>query len=332
MGAYRQKLVAHQTELTRDGKIEAALAVRTEVSALEAAMQSTVFARPGRPIRMPGANNQPGVLFIEGSKEHNESGEMPLPELDPDRRFLRVFAYGNNYFAIDTTGAVITRPGVHQDHRPPDDMKKPVVSVGQERHRGVFLHADGTMTATTSGYYAHLLPHLNDVIKVSGGQNIHGALRRTGERVPFGYDLREKPFTAKEWLTDVVDFGVANEWYIIKKRDGTITGVKPNGSVWDDPPEGLENVVQIAPSSSSACLFLTREGKVIPWRATPPPSDLGRVRQIRAGSQMYAAQREDGTWLVWGHEGIAQNMNRALNRMGTLKDLALGYRFFIGIK
>ena len=91
-------------------------------------------------------------------------------------------------------------------------------------------------------------------------------------------------------------------------------------------------MVQIAASSDEACLFLTREGKIICWQAPPPPADLGPVRQIRAGSQMYAAQKPNGNWVVWGHEGIAANMNRALQKYGPLKDLDLGYRFFIGIK
>ena len=336
MGLYRQKLMALQTRLTQAGNIDEALEVKSAVTQIEGEMTSMSSGRPAprANVRIPGGdrfNRQPGSLVIEGSKDHDEQGDMSLPVDADGHAFVRVFAWGNYYYAVTAKGEVFGRPDPHSDHKVPQGMK-PVVDIGMARHVSGMLHSDGSITPTPNTHCGPLFPKTKDVVKVSGGHNINGALRRNGELLIYGYALRETPFAKSPLLNEVIDFGVAEKWVIIKNRAGKINAIKADGDLWDNPPEGLENVVQMAPASVGGCLFLTKEGKVISWQVPQPPADLGPVRQIRSGSRMFAAQKADGTWVIWGHEAIAKNMNKALDRMGPLKDLALGYRFFIGIQ
>ena len=107
-------------------------------------------------------------------------------------------------------------------------------------------------------------------------------------------------------------------------------------TTWKEPPEDLDgHVVAMAGALGMEAVFLTRDGKVRTWRCPQPPDDEGPFRQVRAGANVYAAQRTNGTWFCWGDEdGVAraEQFNQQLQRLGPLKDFALGKTFFIAIK
>ena len=333
MADYHGKLKALQLQLTQAGAIDDALKVKEEIEALTIAAKANTSRRPRvGGIRVSGANTRPGRLVIFG-RNATSNENMILPASSQGKPYVRVFAYGNYYYALDPEGGVIGRPNPHNDHKLPEEMK-PVVDFGMGRHVSVMLNNDSTLSPTTSGLHKDLIPKDDGYVKIAAGYNLNAAIKKNGEVVTFGWNLRETKWAHPNLLRGMVDVVISGDYYIFRARNGKVVAAKYNQpSFWEDPPEGLDgNVVQMASDPHNTCVFLMRDGSVKMWRGEKPPEDLKSARQVRAGDGLWAAQRPDRTWVVWGKSDDATLFNEQLKRLGPLKDFALGSNFFIGIK
>ena len=109
-----------------------------------------------------------------------------------------------------------------------------------------------------------------------------------------------------------------------------------------DRPGNLRDIMALSHGwHRHGCVLLSRSGKIQYWGDALDDPPTFRAQQIRTGGPFAAAQKRDGTWVIWGRKGQSEGdgadlLNEKVRELGPLKDLALPRlhhaRYFIGIK
>ena len=336
---HRQKLKALQTQLTQAGSIDDALLVKAAVGEVEdeiRSLSSSPVAGASSPRHRavrPKGNKRPGRLIAFGSYANGDP--VVIPDELQNKLFVKAVAGYDHWMVLGPNGQVFAKPSDHK--KVPEDVK-PAVDISCGRHMNVILHADGTITGVGGSDHTKTIPEgLKNVRQVATGHSMNVALLADGTMVPFGYMLRDARYpNTRNILRGGVKVACGTHDFFILRRDGTIESSGLTGKPSERKTSDWTNIVDIyAGASTHGILGLDRDGKVHESGVGEIPKEISEaegIRQIRTGSLGGAVQLADGTWMVWGAEPLATNMNQALKKYGPLKDLNIGSRYFIGIK
>jgi len=318
---HRSKLLALQRALTQRSKIEEAIVIKAEITAIDALL------RAGSPSRSAVT---PGKLVIFG-----RFGDSParVPEEFEDDTFTAVAAGYEHWLALKPDGQVVGRPDGKDYLQVPAGTRK-AMALACGRHMHILRHGDGTVTGLSNEFHLKFMPELEAVEKLAIGHSVQGALLEDGTVAIFGWIYKTRPpFPHADLLVDIDDLAVSVGGFYFKKRDGSFIAWTTYGKPITNKPEDLRRakIVAMEGGLSSGCVMLTEKGKVIAWNGPEPPANLGKAKAIAVGTSMAAAQMEkDGSWVIWGgEESLRDELNTKLAELGPLKSLALGRAFFV---
>lgn len=325
--AYVEKLDALVASLTKSGKIEDALKVRNFKSQLEEGGGAVMVSN-----NSPGELSSPprsgaGTLHVWGFQLGDKREMIPVTEPNPSEakgvRKVGFDGFRGRWHAIEDDGELLLAGWPEDTEKPRGKIRNIVDLAGGSGGGAVTADGEVIYFAPPGVLDAIEIPDLEDVAALEIGNGWTLALKKDGTAVFGGArssqgDRFENPKPEELQNVRLIASGLGVAF--VQRNDGSAhvwTFTAPGQAV--SLPEGA--VVKDARFSELQGLILLEDGTVVPYGNVhyPVPDDLGKVQAIRATHRLYAAQKEDGTWVAWGEEfhGVIEK----INEIGKAKDL-----------
>lgn len=328
---YRESVRKYQVTLTKAGKIDEAKRAKFEVDAVDAQLKAGPSAFTAGGSTMLRSSGAAGKLILFGEYD-DEDKEFGLTEAQKRASFTRVATASNTWLALEESGKPITNTGWHKGV---PEGTKGIVGIECGRHMNAGIGKDGVPVFFTDKAHAKFNPVFEPgaLAKLSLGHSLNVALMKDGTARVFGGVYGTVPdFPTTDLVKDVVDVTAGLDIVVLRRKDGQIHFLSSKGNPRRAAMDG-KDVIAMESGVSRGVVFLWKDGKVTGYNVKDPPADLKKAVQIRVGYDLAAAQHEDGTWTVWGHnERAVISMNAKLKELGPLKDLAVGSKHFIAIQ
>lgn len=288
----------------------------------------------GEPKGAASEQPKPGGLLLLGYRQIEDGTkeeDFLTPELKPGEKVVAVAArnrHGGGYAVWTDQKRRVSRMGDMEV-----DDGRLIAGADSDFQHG-FLMRDGTLKLSWKP-----VPGMADELKGIVDFDINGysavAVKRDGGVIVWNEDAGpDRIFQPdRQWLGDLVaarsGFEPGYWWFL--RRDGTAghSGIK--GVILDSAFS--EPVHVIAPTRVSACLALTRDGRIIhnaepnftnPLLLKQIPNDRGPFVDLRCGGDVAAAQRSDGSWIAWGSDRAKDlALFRELESAGHVRDLRI---------
>lgn len=181
-----------------------------------------------------------------------------------------------------------------------------VVSVAAGARHTVVARADGSIRAWGDNQYGQASPpaHLVDAVAVSAGEGHSVALRRGGQVSAWGWNYYDQ-CSVPVGLDRCVAIASGENHNIALRLDGTVACWGLNGNGQCVPPPSLSSVRQVA-GGAGFSVSLLADGSVVAWGSAPaPPSGVGRLLAIAAGSSHVLGIECDSTLMRAASDELA---------------------------
>jgi hypothetical protein len=278
---------------------------------------------------------EPGGLLLLGYRQVDEGTkeeDFSQPGLNTGEKIIAVAArnrHGGGYVAWTDQKRMISKMTGEIE-----ETEGSLIARADSDFQHGFLMRDGTLKLSWKS-----VPGMAGELKGMVDFDINGysavAVKRDGGVIVWTADAGpDRVFQPdSRWLGDLVaarsGFEPGHWWFL--RRDGTVghSGIK--GVILDSAFS--EPVRAIAPTRVSACLALTRDGRIIhnaepnftnPLLLKQIPNDRGPFVDLRCGGDVAAAQRPDGSWIAWGSDRAKDlALFRELESAGPVRDLRI---------